>query len=116
MTGTILGDLVSANLRAGLERWVGLHGCRSLLERAVRVVAGRHPVLRQLPSLAAGADAAEQVKSSARAVAAGMTALLAMVIELLGHLIGAEIAVSLVRQSVGPSARGVASQSSASRQ
>lgn len=108
----VVAELVSDHLRAGLSRWVGLNGSSALLDRAVRLVAERHPALDGLSFLGGGAAQPTRGRApSAKAVAAGMVALIAMVIELLGHLIGPEIAVSLVRQAVGPSARGVVGQS-----
>lgn len=107
----VVAERMLDQLRAGLGRWIGLNGSRMLLTRATRLVIEKHPALGWFPVLDGAGLGTAVPPPSARVLRAGVIALLAMVIELLGHLIGAEIAESLVQQSVGPSPRGVVSQS-----
>jgi hypothetical protein len=93
-------ERICAQLRDGLSRWVGAGGFRALLGRALRMVQPEHPALGSLsclgeieatrPGGARSHDAAE--------VGAGMTALVTTLIELLGRIIGDEMAVSLVER------------------
>lgn len=94
----LAADRMCAQLRAGLGRWIGDAGYRSLFERALRVTRTDHPALAQLSF-----DAGDQVATSAevrahgtREVAAGMVALVGTVIQLLGRIIGEEMALRLV--------------------
>ena len=104
-------------LRTGLSRWIGAEGYRSLLDRAVRVARADHPVLGGLSCLGGGGDepgtwAALAARSNGD-LAEGMVAVVASLIDLLGRIIGEEMAVRLVEQagaeSERPSPRGVVS-------
>jgi hypothetical protein len=112
MATVLVAERLIEQLRANLARWIGVNGSQVLVRRAIRLVSGQHPALASLPFLNAPGDAQApaQVAPSARSVRAGVIALLAMVTELLGHLIGAEIAESLVQQTFVPSPRGAVSQ------
>jgi hypothetical protein len=106
-------------LRAGLGRWIGAMGYRTLLDRALVLARAEHPALGSLSCY--GGDE-EMITAAVRAhgaaeVAAGMVALVAGLVELLGRIIGEEMAVRLVEQtgvqtgrdSERPSPRGVVS-------
>ena len=109
-------------LRAGLSRWVGAMGYRALIDRALLLARAEHPALSSLschggdePVTTAGVRA-----HSAAEVATGMVALVAALVELLGRIIGEEMAVRLVEQ-IGmksetdrktPSPRGIVSTES----
>jgi len=109
-------------LRAGLSRWVGAMGYRALIDRALLLARAEHPALGSLschggdePVTTAGVRA-----HSAAEVATGMVALVAALVELLGRIIGEEMAVRLVEQ-IGmksetdrktPSPRGIVSTES----
>jgi hypothetical protein len=100
-----------AQLSAGLGRWIGSEGYRALLDRALALARAEHPALGSLSY-----DRGEQPVTPAdvRAhgpskVAAGMVALVATLIELLGRMVGEEMAVRLVEQTGKPSKRGVES-------
>lgn len=87
-------------LRAGLSRWVGAMGYRALIDRALLLARAEHPALSSLschggdePVTPAGVRA-----HSAAEVATGMVALVAALVELLGRIIGEEMAVRLVEQ------------------
>ena len=109
-------------LRAGLSRWVGAMGYRALIDRALLLARAEHPALSSLschggdePVTTAGVRA-----HSAAEVATGMVALVAALVELLGRIIGEEMAVRLV-EHIGmksetdrktPSPRGIVSTES----
>jgi len=104
-------ERVCAQLRDGLSRWVGAGGFRALLGRALRMVQPEHPALGSLSCL--GETEAPR-PGGARAhdageIGAGMTALVTTLIELLGRIIGDEMAVSLVERAGLPGPRLVVS-------
>jgi hypothetical protein len=94
-------DRMCAQLYAGLGRWVGSMGYRTLLDRALVLARAEHPALAGLACL--GGDqpgtTATQPAHSAAEVAGGMVALVAALVELLGRIIGEEMAVRLVEQT-----------------
>jgi len=112
-------ERLCAQLRRGLGRWVGATGYTALLDRAVHLARSEHPALGSLSCH--GGE--EQVVSAAvrdhgaREVEAGMVAAVAGLIDLLGRIIGEEMALRLVEQTGGaekivkprPSARSVQS-------
>jgi hypothetical protein len=106
-------------LRAGLGRWIGAMGYRALLDRALLLARAEHPALGSLSCY--GGDE-EMITAAVRAhgaaeLAAGMVALVAGLVELLGRIIGEEMAMRLVEQTgmqtgkerARPSPRGVVS-------
>jgi hypothetical protein len=98
-----------ARLRAGLGRWIGDNGYRMLLERALGVAREEHPWIGSLfseGSNEAGISAAENTLGANEAIA-GMVTLLATLIDLLGRIVGAEMAARLVEQAAAPAQRGV---------
>jgi hypothetical protein len=105
-------------LRAGLTRWVGAMGYRALIDQALLLARAEHPALGSL-SCHGGDEpvtTAAVRAHSADEVATGMVALVAALVELLGRIIGEEMAVCLVEQ-IGmkretPSPRGVVSTES----
>jgi hypothetical protein len=102
-------ERICAQLRAGLGRWIGVAGYQALLDRALGLARARHPALGSLSCL--GEDGQETVAAvrahGAGAVAAGLMAVVAALIELLGRIIGVEMAVRLVEQIALPSPHGV---------
>jgi hypothetical protein len=96
-----------------LSRWFGPYGYHALLTRALVEARGAHPVLAAvsvrsplepfLDGLVEGARA-----HGNRAMTTGVTTVLATVIDLLGRLIGEDMALYLVEQSVPAVARDVA--------
>ncbi len=95
---------VCDDLRAGLSRWVGAEGYRALLDRALRLSTPEHPVLGSFSchdgdALAAAAAARAH---GAAELAAGIVALVATLTELLGRIIGEEMALQLVEQAGTP--------------
>lgn len=98
-------------LRGGLGHWVGADGYRVTLDRALVLAQAEHPALGYLSCL--GGDepvttAAVRAHGSGK-VAAGLVALVAAFIELLGLIIGEEMAVRLVEQIGIPSPGGIVS-------
>jgi hypothetical protein len=107
-------------LRAGLSRWVGSMGYRALIDRALLLARAEHPALGSLSCHGGdepASSAAVRVHSAAE-VATGMVALVAALVELLGRIIGEEMAVRLVEQTAmkreteTPRPRGVVSTES----
>jgi hypothetical protein len=100
-------DRVCAQLRAGLGRWVGFEGYRALLVRALERVRAEHPALNNLSCV--GGDEPEIVAAvqahGAAAVTAGVVALVVTMIELLGRVVGEEMAAELVKQAAMVSPR-----------
>lgn len=96
-------------LRMGLGRWIGAEGYRALLDRALGLTCAEHPALYGLPCLGDDEMATEAAVRThgAGEVAAGLVALVVTLIELLGRIIGEEMAVRLVEQTGIPSPRGV---------
>jgi hypothetical protein len=88
-------------LRVDLTRWVGAMGYRALVDRALVLARAEHPALGSLschggdePVITAAVRA-----HSADEVAAGMVALVAALVELLGRILGEEMAARLVDQT-----------------
>jgi hypothetical protein len=109
-------------LRAGLGRWIGAMGYRTLLDRALVLARAEHPALGSLSCHGGDEEmimAAVRLHGAAE-VAAGMVSLVAGVGELLGRIIGEEMALRLVEQTgmqtgrmtEKPSPRGVVSPQS----
>jgi hypothetical protein len=88
---TAAAEQLRSQLSTGLGRWIGAQGYRALLERAGELARTERSAL--------GAEEA----------AVGQVALLAALIELLGRIIGEEMAVRLVEQSGMPSPPGLVS-------
>jgi len=104
-------ERICAELRTGLGRWIGADGYRALLDRAIGQTRAAHPVL---DSLRCNGSAEPVARAPARAhgsaeVAAGMVALVTELTELLGRIIGEEMAVRLVEQIGIPGPSGVVS-------
>lgn len=101
-------ERVCGQLRAGLGRWVGSEGYRALLDRALGLAATDHPVLKSLSCHEGDERAALEAAriQGAAEVTAGMVALLATLIDLLGRIVGEEMAVQLVEQTGTPALWG----------
>lgn len=100
-------DRVCADLRVGLERWIGAEGYRVLLDRSLVLARMEHAALRDLgcrggePTAIA---AAVRAHGPAR-LRAAMVTLLGALIELLGRIIGEDMAVRIVQQTLVPAPR-----------
>jgi hypothetical protein len=104
-------EAMCTQLRVGLGRWIGAEGYRALLERALEQARVEHPALGGLSCLGGdGLLTTAAVRAhGAGEVAAGFVALVAALIELLGRIIGDEMALRLVAQTGIPTPRRVVS-------
>ena len=94
-----------------LSRWVGIDGAAALLGRALTHAQADHPALRRVRFAYGSSGCLEGIADSvaahgARAVADGVAAILIALIELLGRLIGDDMAMQLIEQSVPARAPG----------
>ena len=107
----IAAGRLCARLRVGLGRSIGPEGFRALFERAISQFQGDGQAVIGLGILrgdeVATLAGAAQVHG-ASAVATGMVALIATVIELLSRIVGEEMAVRLIENADVPHPRGVA--------
>jgi hypothetical protein len=110
-------DRLCAQLREGLTRWVGAHGYRVVLDRALGLTQAEHQALRSLSCLGDDESATTNAVRAhgAGAVAAAMVALIATMIDVLGRAVGEDMAVRFVEQTGTPSPRGVVSTESRGR-
>jgi hypothetical protein len=106
----------SAAARAGeelyqaLSRWIGSDGCHALFGRACAQAQVDHPPLEVVHLRARATPYFEGVAESVReygetATADAIESMLAGMIELLGRLIGVDMATNLIERSLGESAR-----------
>ena len=87
----------------GLALWLGENGAQALFMRALAHARSAHPPVREITFHPRADRRLEGVTETiqtygAPAVAAGLEAVLAGVLELLGRLLGADIATRLVEQ------------------
>lgn len=99
------------HLYQSLSRWVGLDGCHALFTRAHANARAKHPLLssiqlraRSTPYLDGVAETAAQ-HGSVETVEA-LESMLVVVIELLGRLIGDDMARKLIERDLAESADG----------
>ena len=91
-------DRLCLELHKGLSRWIGVEGYRTLQDRALQEIIAEHPALGKL-SFGGNDETANLLavrESGRKEVADGMVALVALVVELLGRIIGIEMALRLV--------------------
>ena len=91
-------DRLCLELHNGLSRWIGVEGYRTLQDRALQEIIAEHPALGKL-SFGGNDETANLLavrESGRKEVADGMVALVALVVELLGRIIGIEMALRLV--------------------
>lgn len=101
--------LVAENLCRALSRWIGIDGCHALFRRARADALTDHPALAKLELRAReesylGNVAACIEESGDTATANGLEAMLGGTIELLGRLIGHDLATNLIERSLPESA------------
>lgn len=89
-----------------LSRWLGANGSHALFTRALAQAQVEHPLLRDIRFRTDSESGLEGVTESIQvhgvaAVAAGLESLLVTLIELLGRLVGDDMAARLIEQS-GP--------------
>lgn len=103
-----------ARLRLGLRRWIGADGYRSLLDRSLTQVRQAHPAFEAVSGV--GTDDSEMVAAvrehGAEQVEAGVVALVTNLIDVLGRILGEEMAARLVEQAVTQPPRSAANTES----
>lgn len=104
----LIGGLkaTSKRLHEELAPVVGSLGLRLIMERAVRIATSRHPFLRRVAVYEDGIDAGgvlgEKSDRDYQAVREGFEDLLAGFLELLGELVGRDLAFTLVDEAASP--------------
>ena len=98
-------ERVCGRVSANLSRWFGIDGTNALFARALVQAQADHPALANVRYSHQSAVCLERLAESARihganAAADGVAAIFTSLIELLGRLIGQDIAMRLVEQSV----------------
>src|ERR1700694_5388392 len=88
-------ERMCTQVRTGLRRWIGADGYRALLNRALGLARAEHPALGDLPCLGGDVPGTTAVvrAQGAGAVAAGLVAVGAALIALVGRILGGEIAL-----------------------
>lgn len=105
-------DRVLADLEQGLRRWVGAEGYAALLQRATSMTLPTHPALTRIEDLGLSPLPGDHAAVTEEDIHVGVVALLAALMELLGRIIGFEMAMRLVEQLGQPSPRGIVSTES----
>ena len=102
-----------AVIDAGLRRWIGAEGYAALLQRATTIAAPSHAALAQfaeigldVPQVPLG-DAPPRVFTDAESAEA-MIGLLVVMMDVLGGIVGTDMAIRLMALSGTPSPRGLA--------
>lgn len=103
--------LAGEELYESLSRWIGTDGCHALFMRARAHAQGDHPALDVLQVRARARPYVEGVAESVgeygdTATAAAIESMLEGMIELLGRLIGVDMATNLIERNLPDSARG----------
>jgi hypothetical protein len=102
---TAEAERICARLQTGLARWVGSAGYRTLVHRALELARPEHPALGKL---SCDGNDREEIAAAVRVhgaaeLTAGIVGLVATLIDLLGRIVGEEMAVELVKQAVAAS-------------
>jgi hypothetical protein len=100
-----VAEVVGRQLASTLSRWFGPYGYHALLTRALADALVTHPALGSVrvqtptdPALVGLAEAASTL--GVEATMEGVTTVLATIVELLGRLIGEDLAMNLMEQAV----------------
>jgi hypothetical protein len=102
-------DRVLVELEHGLRRWVGAEGYSALLQRATALTLPAHPALARIEDLGTRPMSVRVEPASDDVIRAAVVALLAALMELLGRIIGFDMAMRLVEKLGQPSPRGIVS-------
>lgn len=99
------------SLYRGLSRWVGPDGCHALFARALAEARTEHPGLLQIQLRARSEPYVDGVSETVIAqgeasTGAGLESMLVRLIALLGRLVGEEMAMKLIEQSLAAAERG----------
>lgn len=113
----VVADELLTELDVRLRRWIGAEGYAALLNRSVALTLPTNPSLSRFSDLHLGAT--ESVRTNAKSTAftdaetsEAIIALLVIMMEQLGSIVGADMAVRLLALSGPPSTRGLASHDS----
>ena len=100
-------DRLWGGLSALLGRWIGPSGYQALLNRALGIARSEHACLRDLSCV--GGEAALVAKTAGKhgagEIAESMVRVAALLIDLLGRIVGEDMAIHLVNQVAAPSPR-----------
>ena len=99
------------NLYRELSRWVGSDGCHALFTRALAETRTEYPALTQIQLRARSEPYIDGVAETIMAhgdpaTAEALESMLVRLVELLGRLIGDDMAVKLIERSLASSERG----------
>lgn len=105
------------NLYRELSRWVGPDGCHALFARALAETRVEHPALAQIQLRARSEPYIDGVAETIiahgdPATAVALESMLVRLVELLGRLIGDDMAMKLIERSLASSERNDASSAS----
>ena len=106
-----------ARVHSNLRESMGDDGCTALLARALARTEAKHPALTSIRRISRGNIALDGVASGvethgAAAVTAAVEALLAALMDVLGNLIGDDMAIRLIELGAPRARRGDAASSS----
>ena len=109
-TAAHAGAAACDQLYRELSRWVGADGCHALFARAVAQTRTEYPLLEQIhlharaePYLEGGAETI--MAHGDPATAEALESMLVRLVELLGRLIGDDMAIKLIGRTLAPSDR-----------
>jgi len=99
------------DLYQALSRWVGSDGCHALFTRALAETRTEYPALAKIQLRARSEPSIDGVPETIMAhgdaaTAEALESILVHLIQMLGRLIGDDMATKLIERSVGVSARG----------
>ena len=99
------------HLYQALSRWVGPDGCHALFTRGLAEARAEYPALAQIQLRARSQPYIDGVPETIMAhgdaaTAEALESMLVHLVELLGRLIGDDMATKLIERSVGVSERG----------
>lgn len=101
---------------AGLSRWFGPFGSQALVSRALVTMQGQHPVLREVhvtgTACLSGLPDTARIHGAA-ATSDAVVAVMAELADLIGRLIGDDLAITLLTQSMTSSGRAADAPDSA---
>ncbi len=107
-------DRLWGGLSTALGRWIGASGYHALLNRSLGIARAEHSCLGNLQCVGGeeALIAATARTHGAGEVAASMVTVATVLIDLLGRIVGDDMAIHLVNQVGTPSPRGVVSTQS----
>ena len=109
-TASFAAALAAGDLAASLSRWIGIDGCHAVFSRAKSEAESSHAALRVLSLRVRAPQYVEGVGVSVEQygdteTADGIESMLVGVSELLGRLVGSDMAKTLIEQNLPESAQ-----------